>query len=116
MLSKMCYPNLLHVRRLIIVFLAFGIVLLLLLGRPLADLAGVGLLAVQVGENQVKDLGVPAYGVAFKAFLDSLYNKYQHKFIGYTKHLKKGKLDRKKKKKNIPEEAPASLTCCPWGR
>jgi hypothetical protein len=59
--------------RSIIVLFAFRVILLLLLSLPLANLASVGLLAVQVGENQVKDFRVPAYGVAFNAFLDGLY-------------------------------------------
>jgi hypothetical protein len=58
---------------LIIVLLVFRIVLLLLLSLPLANLASVGLLAVQVGENQVKDFRVPAYSVAFDAFFDGLH-------------------------------------------
>lgn len=70
MLSKICHVSV----YLIIVLLAFRIVLLLLLlSLPLANLASVGLLAVQVGENQVKDLRVPAYSVAFNAFFDGLY-------------------------------------------
>lgn len=73
-LSKIWYPNLSHVECLVIIFLGFRVVLLLLLCLPLADLARVGLLAVQVGENKVKDFRVPAYGVAFNAFLDGLYS------------------------------------------
>ena len=39
---------------------------------PLADLAAVGFLEVQVREDQVKDLRVPADGLAFYALLDVL--------------------------------------------
>lgn len=58
---------------LIIVLLVFRIVLLLLLSLPLANLASVGLLAVQIGENQVKDFRVPAHSVTFDAFFNGLY-------------------------------------------
>lgn len=76
MLSKICHVKFFHMSvHLIILLLAFRIVLLLLLllSLPLANLASVGLLAVQVGEHQVKDLRVPAYSVAFNAFFDGLY-------------------------------------------
>lgn len=72
--NKKCHVKLVHMSvYLIIVLLVFRIVLLLLLSLPLANLASVGLLAVQVGENQVKDFRVPAHSVAFDAFFDGLY-------------------------------------------
>ncbi len=48
------------------------LVLLLLLPRPLANLTGIGQLLVDVGEDEIKDLRVPADGLAFDTFLDVL--------------------------------------------
>jgi len=56
-------------RRLVVVRLVVVVLLFLLL---LAGLAPVGLFAVEVGEDEVKDLRVPAGGVAFNAFFDVL--------------------------------------------
>lgn len=57
---------------LVVVFLVFGVILLLLLGLPLADLAGVGLFAVDLGEDEIEHFSVPAYGVTLDALLDCL--------------------------------------------
>lgn len=58
---------------LVVVFFVLGVILLLLLlGLPLADLAGVGLFAVDLGEDEVEHFSVPAYGVTLDAFLDCL--------------------------------------------
>lgn len=57
---------------LVVIFLVFGVVLLLLLSLPLADLAGVGLFAVDLGEDEIKHFRVPANGMTLNAFLDCL--------------------------------------------
>jgi hypothetical protein len=62
-----------HSLDLVVIFLVFGVVFLLLLSLPLADFAGVGLVTVEIGENEVEDLRVPVDGVAFNTFLDGLW-------------------------------------------
>ncbi len=57
---------------LVVVFLVFGVILLLLLGLPLAELAGGGLFAFDLGEDEIEHFSVPAYGVTLDAFLDCL--------------------------------------------
>ena len=56
---------------LVLLFSGFGVALLLL-RFPLADLALVGLLLVDVGEDKVEDFGVPSHGMTLNTLLDVL--------------------------------------------
>lgn len=53
-------------------FLVLVLAVLFVGNFPFGNLALVGLLAVEVGEDEVEHFGVPANGVAFNTLLDVL--------------------------------------------